>query len=708
MRSPVRPRHLFVLSAFAIAQPIFDLLSRNAEFLSSHAVGPAELFGLLGLLLLGPPAVLSALASVASRLSSSTGRAVGLACIALLCALIVIAPLLRWAALPEAFAVGLAASTGVGGALAYRRLEAIGRLLDWMLVVPLVFAGLFVLDGDVQKLWRSSDSSSQGIGLERSRNIPIVFVVLDELPLSSIQAADGHIDAGRYPAFARLANDSRWFRGASAISSTTSLALPALLSGRYPSVDLKLPVLADHPENLFSWLAPEYRLNVVESETLLHPSARFGGATEPERARQRTLLADTALVYLHTILPGSLRAALPSVSENWGRFWERDAVDAPGRQTQDALRHATRHERRKHGVEVDIGAFRAFVASIEPLTDGAPRVLHFLHVTYPHNPWRVLPSGRRYSPSHKFGYVDHGWPKEPWWSIDAYRRHLLQLGHADRLLGELLGELQRIELYDRALLIVTADHGASFWPGDTFRAARGNLHPGDLLSVPLFVKLPGQSNASIDDRAVEVIDILPSIAEVLGVDPPWPMDGCSLLRENCAPRLRRRLVHRTASRRGTQARYFELDSVGRGDTLARKVALFGGGDDEEEERGLYLAGQGQALVGRNVGELKVVDTAGGELVLHDRVRAAIDGSDPDLAPARIVGELRSPAEAPILALAFDDVIELVVPAPKDEAGVHRVAAMVPETLLPRVLEGMKLYRVEADRDGPRLLPLTVR
>ena len=62
---------------------------------------------------------------------------------------------------------------------------------------------------------------------------PIVIVVFDELPLSSIQDATGNVNASRFPAFAALAQEGRFFTGLSTVAVQTDLALPALLTGRY-------------------------------------------------------------------------------------------------------------------------------------------------------------------------------------------------------------------------------------------------------------------------------------------------------------------------------------------------------------------------------------------------------------------------------------------------------------------------------------------
>ena len=58
-----------------------------------------------------------------------------------------------------------------------------------------------------------------------------------------------------------------------------------------------------------------------------------------------------------------------------------------------------------------------------------------------------------------------------------WQRHLLQLGFTDRLLGRLVTRLRRAGLYDRSLLVVTADHGASFRPGDNRRSFRTPVCP---------------------------------------------------------------------------------------------------------------------------------------------------------------------------------------------------------------------------------------
>jgi hypothetical protein len=49
------------------------------------------------------------------------------------------------------------------------------------------------------------------------------------------------------------------------------------------------------------------------------------------------------------------------------------------------------------------------------------------------------------------------------------------------------------------------------------------------MPVPLFIKAPHQHEGAVDDLNVETVDILPTLADMLGVRLPWPVDGYSVL-----------------------------------------------------------------------------------------------------------------------------------------------------------------------------------
>ncbi len=68
-------------------------------------------------------------------------------------------------------------------------------------------------------------------------------------------------------------------------------------------------------------------------------------------------------------------------------------------------------------------------------------------------------SGERKRPS---GSHRRHLDQEPWPSTLSQQRYLLQAGFVDRLLGRLVRRLRERGLYERSMIVVTADHGVSF------------------------------------------------------------------------------------------------------------------------------------------------------------------------------------------------------------------------------------------------------
>ena len=99
----------------------------------------------------------------------------------------------------------------------------------------------------------------------------------------------------------------------------------------------------------------------------------------------------------------------------------------------------------------------------------------------------------------------------------------------DQLLGQVLDRLEETGLYDRSLVVVTADHGESFGLPGEGRDIRAPGHAVDIALKPLFVKLPGQHRGKIVRRHVRNIDITPTVARVTGLRPRWRVQGRSLI-----------------------------------------------------------------------------------------------------------------------------------------------------------------------------------
>ena len=116
---------------------------------------------------------------------------------------------------------------------------------------------------------------------------------------------------------------------------------------------------------------------------------------------------------------------------------------------------------------------------------------------------------------------------DPELAIQAQQRHLLQVGYTDLALGRILDKLHETGS-TTVVVVVVADHGVSFRPhGERRRVEEGNME--EIAFVPLFVKPPARRTAPPVDDHARTTDILPTIADILGVEVPWKTDGRSLL-----------------------------------------------------------------------------------------------------------------------------------------------------------------------------------
>jgi hypothetical protein len=97
----------------------------------------------------------------------------------------------------------------------------------------------------------------------------------------------------------------------------------------------------------------------------------------------------------------------------------------------------------------------------------------------------------------------------------------------DVLLGQLLDSLNSQGLFDDTLLILASDHGSSFIPGHSRRSINDTTM-SNIASIPLFIKFPGQKTGALDKRPAELMDILPTVIDVLELNLDWALSGTSL------------------------------------------------------------------------------------------------------------------------------------------------------------------------------------
>jgi arylsulfatase A-like enzyme len=123
-------------------------------------------------------------------------------------------------------------------------------------------------------------------------------------------------------------------------------------------------------------------------------------------------------------------------------------------------------------------------------------------------------------------------PHTPYDPPEPYRSRFAlpydgEIATADAIVGQFLDFLKRQKIYDRAVIVLMSDHGEGL--NEHGEQEHGIFVYREDLHVPLIVKLPGnaQANRSIAAPAA-LIDIFPTIAALVGADPP-ALGGTSLL-----------------------------------------------------------------------------------------------------------------------------------------------------------------------------------
>lgn len=377
-----------------------------------------------------------------------------------------------------------------------------------------------------------------------ARGKPVVVFLMLDEFPVDALGGPGRIDAARFPNFAALARTSTWFPNTFSVHDETPYALPALMDGRLPRRGRRATA-AGHPRSIFTLLGDRgYKVFQSQEATDLCPNRLCPGAAKRRR--------------------GILR--------NLGRG---------------------RRERFDHWLHL--------------MKQRKAPALYLKHTLVPHLPWVFLPSGRKVHVTlgHLAGVRGF---HDPGLTLHNEERFLLQLGYVDWQIGHLMRTLRRQGLFDRALIVVTADHGMSFDVGVNDRRRVSGRTIDDVLPVPFFLKAPGQTTGRLDRGYGRTVDIVPTVAGLLRLPLDWRADGRSrLAKARRIPRIvsmpdrffhgvvrirDRVLERRRAANAKRRARQFG--------TGAQSALLFG-----SPWATVYRAGPRPGLVGRTLGGFSV-------------------------------------------------------------------------------------------------------
>jgi sulfatase-like protein len=666
--------HLGGLWALAFVQPLFELLENNAAFFIARDNSPGDVLIFAFAWALGPPLVATAIVGLARLVSVTLGKVVHLALLTLLAGALAL-QIVKGLSPRGTVVLPLALVLGAAAAAAYWRYGGVRTLLSVLGVAPAVVLALFLVFSPVRDVVIPPAEASVAAvsGAPAGQPTPVVLMIFDELPTMSLMTRRRTVDARRYPNFARLARSSTWYQNATSVSDGTYVAVPAILTGLRPHA--QLPTSHAHPRNLFTLLGRTYAQHDEEPITSVCPQTLCGSRSRPrQRTRLHQLASDLSIVEKHLIYPKDMADKLPPIDRDWEDFQSdagnRDlaaAADArapvrvaptgTGSKAIDVAGHDLPAQRVRAGLDV--------VRSIRP--GGRRPGLWMVHYVIPHVPWRFLPDGSQYvvdGPDMP-GLNDQIWNHNRFELDQAFQRHFLMLQFADRLLGNAIDRMKRTGMWDKALVIVVADHGGAVGPGESRRpVTHGNF--AAVAGVPFFVKLPHQRKASVKSSFVTTLDVVPTIVKQLAIRTDWKFDGVAVDEPHTARVLRQR-NGRTAKLVGdTPARFArQRDAM-----LAAQLRRFPSG-----EAGIWRVGPRPGLVGRPLSALRVqgADGESGQIAnarLYGAVRPASG-----VIPAYITGTLSGVPPGTDLAVAINGRIRATGRAYSDH-GSSRFSFMV--------------------------------
>jgi hypothetical protein len=256
------------------------------------------------------------------------------------------------------------------------------------------------------------------------------------------------------------------------------------------------------------------------------------------------------------------------------------------------------------------------------------------------------------------------------------------------MLGRVLDRLRERGVYDRALVVVLADHGASFIPGTPHRAANPLNLPA-IAGIPLLIKAPGQRDGRVDESNVDITDVLPTVAEHLDVELPWPTAGRPA--DNAPSGGTIALQPQDGEADLTMA--FDKYLRRRDKLVQGMLADFGKGPE-----GLYRAGPDADLIGRSVEGLATA--AGGFDLDGGGLLSSVDPDGP-IVPSLVSGQTSGVPATARLAVAID--ARVAAEAVRFEDGdTARFSAVIPPTAFGAGANAVDLVTVSGRGAGRQL------
>lgn len=263
-------------------------------------------------------------------------------------------------------------------------------------------------------------------------------------------------------------------------------------------------------------------------------------------------------------------------------------------------------------------------------------------------------------------------PPEPFASRFPDSPYHGEVAYMDNEVGRLIGALVAQGLFDSTVVVIAGDHGESL--GEHGEETHGILLYEATTRVPLLIHMPGQKAAERHSHPVGLIDIAPTIREMVGIETPG--DGRSLLPvlEGKNEGLGGRILYIESLEgylRNGWAPLFALVGSGHKYIEAPKPELYDLGADPDESRDLLSVRTELAdAFGRRLTEIRPENESfGGETIVlsADEEAALLALGYVEGSPGAGAGTRRNPMEAIHLAPVHQQALEAKAAGDLDRA-----------------------------------------
>lgn len=324
---------------------------------------------------------------------------------------------------------------------------------------------------------------------------PIIFIVVDTLRADHLPAY-GYAQ-GRTPNLDAFARESIRFEHAFSNASWTRPSFATLLSGRYPSSHRTMGKSSSLPNEIVTLpealQAAGYGTHGIVTNYNVAPFFHFDQGFDRYQYLEPDFVLGANDTAAKLLLIQFARQQIETIRARFG-------VVEPGSAYRDAET-----------------VNRAVVSELNGLRADDPWLL-FVGYMDPHDPY--FPH-----PYRGYGYSRAAHPTPaPEEAPMLEGLYNGEITYWDENFGHLVDELKRRGLYDRATIVVTADHGEEFNEHGGFW--HGTSLYDEQVHIPLFIKMPNGQHAGTTRREwVQHVDLMPTLLQLSGVDVPTGVQG---------------------------------------------------------------------------------------------------------------------------------------------------------------------------------------